>query len=267
MASEAKVSVMDQQAEAGLKLFKAEAEMEIDTAGAEAYKNEIDAKIAALEEEVKNLGGKDNKKERTAKSKEISDIKVEKQYIDACKVVKGLEPKNGFFCVVNNPEPTEQANPEPVAAPVEEPKEEKEKKEKKEKPRKQESTGISKEERDELEKLKNDLIARKAELKAQGMSGGQQNKDTQVVEWVTRMNELKEKAEPGSTQAAKKETKKSGKSLSPDEQKEMEELKTEIEQYKHKLKTEFGYGNKDMKADPDLCDMEAKLASFSKRDR
>merc|ERR1712060_446770 len=74
-----------------------------------------------------------------------------------------------------------------------------EKKKDDKKPKKQESAGISKAERDELEKLKDDIIARKKELKDSGMSGGQINKDEQVVSWVNRMNELKEKESPGST--------------------------------------------------------------------
>merc|ERR1712173_505156 len=128
--------------------------------------------------------------------------------------------------------------------------------------KKTESAGISQAERDELETLKNDIIARKAELKAQGMSGGQQNKDSQIVEWVTRMNELKEKAEPGSTtKDSKKDDKKKSKApLSVEEQKEADSLAGEIEIYKHKLKTEFGYSNKDIKNDPELQEMEKKLA-------
>ncbi|OLP88279.1 hypothetical protein AK812_SmicGene30407 [Symbiodinium microadriaticum] len=39
----------------------------------------------------------------------------------------------------------------------------------------------------------------------------------------------------------------------------------DIEVYKAKLRSEFGYSNKDMKADPDLKDMEARLAAFEKR--
>merc|ERR1719359_2301376 len=74
--------------------------------------------------------------------------------------------------------------------------------------KKQDSAGISKAERDELEKIKNDIIARKAELKAGGMSGGQINKDEQVVGWVARMNELKEKESPGSTTVKKDEKEK-----------------------------------------------------------
>merc|ERR1719197_1504354 len=62
--------------------------------------------------------------------------------------------------------------------------------------KKQESAGLSKAERDELEKLKTDIIKRKGELKAQGLSGGQCNKDEQVVEMVKRMTELKIKEDP-----------------------------------------------------------------------
>merc|ERR1712039_72862 len=103
--------------------------------------------------------------------------------------------------------PKEAAN---VVAP--DAKKEAKKDEKKESKKKTESAGISPAERDELEKLKNDIIARKTELKAQGMSGGQQNKDETIVGWVTRMNELKEKAEPGSTSKdAKKDDKKKSK--------------------------------------------------------
>jgi len=39
----------------------------------------------------------------------------------------------------------------------------------------------------------------------------------------------------------------------------------EIEIYKAKLRTEFGYSNKDIKADPDLQEMESRIAAFQKR--
>merc|ERR1712232_1200081 len=128
------------------------------------------------------------------------------------------------------------------------------------KPKKQESAGISKAERDELEKLKNDIIARKKELKESGMSGGQMYRDEQVVAWVARMNELKEKENPGCLTAAK-EDKKEGKKkkLSAEQEAEKKNLEQQIEEYRTKLKTEFGYTNKDIKADPDLNDMIAKL--------
>merc|ERR1719276_540890 len=235
----------------GMKLFEPEnGPLEVDKAAAEKYKADVDAQIASLDGEIAGLTGKENKKERTVKSKEASDLKVGKQYIDACKVVKGLEPKNGFFILAGQeaklaPKPKkEEAAPPPVEAEV--------KTEKKGKPKKEESAGISPAERNELEQLKKDIIDRKAQLKAEGMSGGQQNKDSQIVQWVARMNELKEKED-------KKDKKKSSSApLSSEEAKELEKLRGDLEVYKHRLKTEFGYSNKDMKADQDLQDMEKR---------
>jgi len=117
----------------------------------------------------------------------------------------------------------------------------------------------------ELENLKQQIIERKSILKEQGMSGGQQNKDEEVVKMVNRMNELKEKQDPGSTKKDPKKDAKKKTPLSQEEQKEYSKLQGEVELYKNKLRTEFGYSNKDMKADPDLAEMEAKLAAFEKR--
>ena len=44
-----------------------------------------------------------------------------------------------------------------------------------------------------MEELKQGIVERRAILKEQGLSGGQQNKDEEVVKMVARMNELKEK--------------------------------------------------------------------------
>merc|ERR1712061_265232 len=132
-------------------------------------------------------------------------------------------------------------------------------------PKKTESAGISKAERDELEKLKNDIIARKKELKEQGMSGGQMNKDEQIVAWVTRMNELKEKECPGSTTAKKDDdkdkTKKKGK-LDSETQKMVEEKERELQEYEDKLRSEFKYSKKEIAADPDYVEMKAALAKM-----
>merc|ERR1712151_992334 len=139
-------------------------------------KEEHDTKIKEKEEAAAALTGKDNKKARTELSKEVSAMKAEEKYVDACKVVKGLPPPKGNFAKSQKSEvKAKQADaPETTAAPVEEAKKDK-KDDKKQK--KVESAGLSKAERDELEKLKKDIIERKAELKAQGLSGGQCNKD------------------------------------------------------------------------------------------
>merc|ERR1712039_31479 len=123
---------------------------------------------------------------------------------------------------------------------------------KKDSKKKAESAGISPAERQELEKLKADIIARKAALKESGMSGGQMGKDPEIVAWVARMNELKEKECPGSATAGKDEKK------APKKKALGSEAAKEIEEYRLKLKSEFGYSNKDITADPDMVEMQAK---------
>merc|ERR1711879_94669 len=87
-------------------------------------------------------------------------------------------------------------------------KEEKKAEKKDDKPKKKmESAGLSPAEKKELDKLKTDIIARKAELKAAGKSGGECNKDEQVVAWVARMQELKIKEDPTLADGDKKKGK------------------------------------------------------------
>merc|ERR1712187_143916 len=149
--------------------------------------------------------------------------------------------RNGFFVKSTSGPASPDAKAPPPTPPAEIAKDvEKVEKEKASKPKKQENAGISPAERKELEQLKKDIVARKTQLKEEGLSGGQQNKDPQVVEMVKRMNELKE-------------------------QKELDALRGEIEIYKNRLKTEFGYTAKDMKTDEDLLDMEKRLAALEKR--
>merc|ERR1711933_406274 len=120
--------------------------------------------------------------------------------------------------------------------------------------KKTESAGISPDERKELEKLKNDIIARRAELKAAGKSGGECNKDEQVVAWVARMQELKIKEDPTLADADKKKDEKKEKKKPSSEEKM--QLEKKMEEYRVQLKQEFGYSDKDIKADPDYMDMQ-----------
>merc|ERR1719230_266194 len=69
--------------------------------------------MKALEDEAAALTGKDNKKARQEKSKEASNLKTTPEYIDACKVVKGLQPKNGNFAKAKSAE-----KPKAAAAPA-----------------------------------------------------------------------------------------------------------------------------------------------------
>merc|ERR1711953_1180120 len=113
------------------------------------------------------------------------------------------------------------------------------------KPKKAESAGISKAERDELEKLKKDIIERKDEL---------------VVAWVARMTELKIKEDPTSAEGDKKKDEKKEKKKPASEEKMA--LEKRMEEYRLQLKSEFGYSDKDIKADPDYADMQKQLSKL-----
>lgn len=131
-----------------------------------------------------------------------------------------------------------------------------------------ESAGLSKAERDELEKLKGDIISRKAELKAAGKSGGECNKDEQVVIWVARMQELKIKEDPSLAEAGKDKGKDKDKgkkkALGSEQAAELEKMKADLEAYRQQLIHEFGYSKKDISADPDYKDKEKAIKALEK---
>merc|ERR1712144_166032 len=106
--------------------------------------------------------------------------------------------------------------------------------------------GLSEKEVEDMEKLKQNIMTKKSELKAEGMSGGQINKDSEIVDWVAKLNALKEK-----------ELKQEAKGKKGDD-KEIAKLKQDIEDYKLKLKEEFGYTKQEINKDPDLMDMQKR---------
>ena len=55
-------------------------------------------------------------------------------------------------------------------------------------------------------------MTKKSELKAEGMSGGQINKDSDIVDWVAKLNALKEKEAALKGNLSEKEAKKEDKS-------------------------------------------------------
>merc|ERR1712070_1338130 len=218
------------------------------------------------EDEAAALTGKDNKKARSEKSKEASALKTTPEYIDATRILKDQEPKNGNFVKAKA---APKAAPKAAAAPAEADEQKEEKKSGKEKPKKAaQAAGISPAERKELESLKEDIIKKKKELKEGGMSGGQINKDEAIVGMVARMNELKEKENPGCLDAAKsekKESSKKGKKLSKEAEAEAGELERQIEEYRLRLLSpEFGYSKKEVANDPDMQDMVKKLNDLKK---
>merc|ERR1712013_197311 len=248
-----------EQAAKGMALFEKQGDDQVtfDTAGAEAFKAEHEAAIEKKKEEETGLTGKDNKKARREVGKEISAMKLDKKYIDALKVCKGLPPPNGNFAEVVKAkkleEVTEAAADDAVVSKSDAKKEAKP-------PKKTESAGISPAERKELEDLKTAIIKKKTELKEQGLSGGQCNKDPEVVTMVARMQELKIKEDPSlATEEGKDKKEKKGKKLSAESEAEKAKLEKELEEYRQKLVTEFKYSKKEINADPDFIEMSAKL--------
>jgi len=261
---------MAKQAAAGMALFAAaEGEaIEVDKEAAQAFKDETDAKIKALEDEAAALTGKENKKARSEKSKDASALSKTPEYIDATRILKDQEPKNGNFVKSKAaPKAAAKAAAAPAAEEAAEPAADK--KAGKEKPKKAaKAAGISPAERKELESLKEDIIKKKKELKDSGLSGGQINKDESIVAMVARMNELKEKENPGCLEAAKSEKKESGKKgkkLSSEQEQEVGNLEKEIEEYRTRLAgPEFNYSKKEINADPDMQDMMKRLKDLQK---
>jgi hypothetical protein len=235
--------------------------MPMDTVMAQKIMDETNAKIKVLEAEMEQLTGKDNKKARNTKSREVSDMKKTDDFVDAERVIAGKEPLQEKWKGEAKVEKKEEIVLEVVdktayVAPTTITKDKKEKKEKK-----PESAGISPAERDELEKLKVEIVAKKTALKEQGLSGGQQNKDPDVVKMVTRMQELKVKSGEisGDAKADKKAAKGKGPKGNPEE---IQKLTQEIEDYKLKLKTEFGYTKNDIAKDEDILEMQKRLKAM-----
>merc|ERR1711865_1279285 len=201
-------------------------------------------------------------------SKEASSMETTPEYIDATRILKDQEPKNGNFVKAKAAPKVAEAAAAPAEEAAEEQKEEK--KSGKEKPKKaSQAAGISGAERKELDSLKDDIIKKKKELKEGGMSGGQINKDEAITTMVARMNELKEKENPGCLEAAKsekKESSKKGKSkLSKEQEEEVGNLEREVEEYRAKLAgPEFKYSKKEIAADPDMQDMTKRLKDLQK---
>jgi len=245
------------QADEGMKLFTRDPIITFDTEGASNFKSVHEAGIKEIEAKTEKLTGKPNAKPRSELGKQVQAMKADQMYIDACKVVKGLEAPYGNFMkkmIQDSEKPSGgYAAAEAPAAP------DKKKAEKTEK-KKEESGGLSKAERDELEKLKEDIITRKAQLKEEGLSGGQCNKDAQVQQWVARMQELKIKENPlGLADDGKKDDKKKEKKGSSTEKMALEK---KMEEYKVSLKNDFGYSEKDIKADPDFQELQKELAKM-----
>jgi hypothetical protein len=228
---------------------------------AESIIAETMAKVKMLESEIDAIPGKENKKARNAKSREIADLKKDADFMDAERIMVGKEPITPSNKTPQNSSPKKGEYDDLFAshdagkmyvAPTTESLTFASKK-KKEKPAK----GLSDKELEDMEKLKQNIMTKKSELKAEGMSGGQINKDSDIVDWVAKLNALKEKEAALKGNLSEKEAKKEDKGKKGDD-KEIAKLRQDIEDYKLKLKEEFGYSKNEINKDPDLMDMQKR---------
>jgi hypothetical protein len=234
-------------------------------AQAEAIITETMQRVKSLETEIDGLTGKDNKKARNARSRVIAEMKKDANFMDAERILAGKEAMTPSNRDPNTPSKkageydhlfakanglTADGKLAYVAPTADIGVTTKAKKEKKAKE-------LSEEEKNQMEKLKNDIIAKKSELKAEGVSGGQINKNSEIVEWVNKLNALKEKEAQLKGNMTEKDKAKDEKSKKGDE-KEIARLRDEIDAYKLKLKEEFGYSKQDINKDPDLVEMQKR---------
>jgi hypothetical protein len=227
---------------------------------AESIIAETMTKVKVLETEITSLPGKENKKARNGKSREIADLKKDADFMDAERVLQGKEPITPSNKDPNSPSKKGEFDDlfagcdagKMYVAPTTESLTFTTKK-KKEKPAK----GLSEKELEDMEKLKQNIMTKKSELKADGMSGGQINKDSEIVDWVAKLNALKEKEAALKGSMTEKDLKQEQKGKKGDD-KEINKLKQDIEDYKLKLKEEFGYTKQEVNKDPDLVDMQKR---------
>jgi len=234
-------------------------------AQAQAILAETMSKVKHLEGEIAGLTGKENKKARNERSRVIAEMKKDVNFMDAERILAGKEALTPSNRDPNTPSKkvgeydhlfAQMANGLTAdgklayVAPTADIGVSKTKKEKKVK-------DLSEEEKNQMEKLKNNIMTKKAEMKAEGVSGGQINKDSEIVEWVAKLNALKEKEAQLKGDMTAKDAKKDEKSKKGDV-KEIAKLKDEMDAYKLKLKEEFGYSKQDINKDPDLVEMQQR---------
>jgi hypothetical protein len=236
----------------------------MNAAQAQAILAETMSKVKHLESEIDTLTGKENKKARNARSRVIAEMKKDVNFMDAERILAGKEALSPLNRDPNTPSKKAGEYDHLFAQKATMPDGKlayvaptsdigvtgTKKKEKKAK-------DLSEEEKNMMEKLKNDIVTKKTELKAEGMSGGQINKNSDIVDMVAKLNALKEKEAQLKGSMTEKDAKKDEKSKKGDE-KEIAKLRDDIEAYKLKLKEEFGYSKQDINKDPDLVEMQAR---------
>eukprot|EP00928_Gymnodinium_smaydae_P030797 TRINITY_DN22790_c0_g1_i1.p1 TRINITY_DN22790_c0_g1~~TRINITY_DN22790_c0_g1_i1.p1 ORF type:complete len:403 (+),score=117.92 TRINITY_DN22790_c0_g1_i1:56-1210(+) len=196
---------------------------------ANEFKLRTEEVIAKLRAEAAAISGKEHHKERAQIGRNISELRSQPRYIDACRVAKGLEPTHGYFVAeaASHGALQEQA---PTISP------------------------------DEAAKVAVEVEAALRELEPQqeekpvvtelGVPGGRpEDADVQIRNWRRRIARLEATmAEPVEMPLE-----------TTDNMEELEEIAKEIVDFRQKLKDKCGYRNRDLKEYSDLQQVEDRL--------
>eukprot|EP00930_Biecheleria_cincta_P061559 TRINITY_DN47121_c0_g1_i1.p1 TRINITY_DN47121_c0_g1~~TRINITY_DN47121_c0_g1_i1.p1 ORF type:complete len:418 (-),score=109.68 TRINITY_DN47121_c0_g1_i1:130-1317(-) len=123
---------------------------------------------------------------------------------------------------------------------------------------KEQTAGLCPSEVRELEKLLLEVAERKAHLRAEGLTEHEQDRDEQVMNQLIRLRELRLKEHHDKKRA------KNGKKEEQELLAELEQLQEQLAAFKRSLRGEHGCSNKDVKHDPEVCELEERLIVLKK---
>eukprot|EP00413_Alexandrium_margalefii_P016086 CAMPEP_0204527094 /NCGR_PEP_ID=MMETSP0661-20131031/8790_1 /ASSEMBLY_ACC=CAM_ASM_000606 /TAXON_ID=109239 /ORGANISM="Alexandrium margalefi, Strain AMGDE01CS-322" /LENGTH=376 /DNA_ID=CAMNT_0051532971 /DNA_START=42 /DNA_END=1172 /DNA_ORIENTATION=- len=124
--------------------------------------------------------------------------------------------------------------------------------------RHEEVTGLSPSEAREVEKLLVEITELKASMTVEGLPEHQQDRDERVFQRMLRVSELRQKEHHD-----KKHDQHRHKAKGHDELRaELEQLRAGLGSHKQRLRDELGYGQKDLRRDPEVAELEERLAAL-----
>jgi len=126
--------------------------------------------------------------------------------------------------------------------------------------RHEEVTGLSPSEAREVERLLVEITELKARMTVEGLTEHEQDRDERIFARMLRVSELRRKEHHD-----KKHDQHRHKVKAHDELRtELEQLRSDLGSHKQRLRDELGYSHKDLKHDPDVAELEERLAALHK---
>mmetsp|Transcript_54304 Transcript_54304/g.154686 ORF Transcript_54304/g.154686 Transcript_54304/m.154686 type:complete len:408 (+) Transcript_54304:2-1225(+) len=199
----------------------------MDISPAQAYRLQVDDKIAQLRSEAEALTGKDHHGQRQEKGKAVQNLRAELRYVDACRVARGLPPAHGHFA--------EGADNVDDAGKI---------------------IGAK-----EAEKLAAEAERALAELEGRPQrsppprlpaEGLPEDPDALLSSWRERVAELERGTADGLL------------SVDPEDVEELEAVAKNVVEYRERLVRISGYSKKDLACDPDLQPLEERLDALAR---